>query len=234
MPFTEDTPKALLPVGKKAVIDYVIDKVEHLREIKESIILVNPRFQRQFKKWLEKRGSSNAKLVPDREEKVGAVKALAEAIRKNHNHDYLVLCSDNIFDDNLTDFLKFFHEKNRSPIMALYHAKTLEETKRGSNVIIDSDNRILEFEEKPVFPKTILVGACIYAFPPVIGERFEEYLKTGLGIDEPGRFIQWLHKKEIVYGYPLKGNMMDIGTVESYTGIGMAGIRAKKRGQSPL
>lgn len=195
-----------------------MDKIEDMRGIKETLILVNPRFQQQFKEWLKKRGSSNVKLIPDKKEKVGAVKALADAIRKNDD-DFLVICSDNIFHDSLTGFLDFFYEKKRSPVMALYHAKTLEETKRGSNVIMDSDNRILEFEEKPVFPKTILVGACIYAFSREMIKRLKEYLSTGLSIDEPGRFIEWLHKKEVVYGYELKGSLADIGTVESYMGI---------------
>jgi len=227
-PFTEDRPKALLPIGKKAVIDYTLDKVGRLHGIKESLILVSPKFQRHFKDWLKNRDLSNIKIIPDKKEKVGAIKALADAIRNNPDYDSLVLCSDNIFDDSLTDFLNFFHEKNRSPIMALYHAKTLDETKQGSNVIIDSECRISEFEEKPVFPKTILVGACIYAFPKEINKRFKEYLKTGLSLDEPGRFIEWLHKKETVYGYELKGNLTDVGTVESYMEICETG-RSKRR-----
>jgi glucose-1-phosphate thymidylyltransferase len=214
------------------VIDLVLDKIERLREIKECLILVNPKFQRQFKEWLKKRASSNVKLVPDKREKVGAIKAFADAVHGNDDSDLLVLCSDSIFDDDLTGFLKFFYENKRFPVMALYHAKTLEETKRGSNVIIDADKRILEFEEKPVFPKTILVGACIYAFPREINQRLKEYLNTGLGIDEPGRFIEWLHKRQIVYGYELKGDLIDIGTVESYMRFGAVG-RTKKR-RKPL
>lgn len=34
IPFTEDIPKALLPIGRKVVIDYAVDKIERLREIK--------------------------------------------------------------------------------------------------------------------------------------------------------------------------------------------------------
>jgi len=34
--------------------------------------------------------------------------------------------------------------------------------------------------------------------------------------DEPGRFIEWLHKIEPVYGYMLKDYLWDIGTQKSY------------------
>jgi NDP-sugar pyrophosphorylase family protein len=41
-------------------------------------------------------------------------------------------------------------------------------------------------------------------------------LQLGLATDEPGRFIQWLHKQEPVYGYMLEDYLWDIGTIESY------------------
>jgi len=46
--------------------------------------------------------------------------------------------------------------------------------------------------------------------------RLKEYMKLGLPNDEPGRFIEWLHKVEPVYGYTLKYYLWDIGTLESY------------------
>ena len=46
--------------------------------------------------------------------------------------------------------------------------------------------------------------------------RLKEYMKLGLPNDEPGRFIEWLHKVEPVFGYMLKGNFWDIGTLDSY------------------
>jgi NDP-sugar pyrophosphorylase family protein len=38
----------------------------------------------------------------------------------------------------------------------------------------------------------------------------------GLATDEPGRFIEWLHKQEPVFGFMLKDYLWDIGTIDSY------------------
>jgi NDP-sugar pyrophosphorylase family protein len=101
-------------------------------------------------------------------------------------------------------------------VVALYHARDLDQAKKGATVILDDDGRIVEFTEKPKKPMTILVGACLYAFPARIGIRLKKYVDLGLSQDEPGRFIEWLHKVEPVYSYMLEGYLWDMGTLESY------------------
>jgi NDP-sugar pyrophosphorylase family protein len=44
-------------------------------------------------------------------------------------------------------------------------------------------------------------------------------LKLQLPTDETGRFIEWLHKIEPVYGFILKEIVWDIGTIEAYEEI---------------
>jgi len=219
-PLTLDKPKALLPVAGKPIIDYVVEKVASLSQPVSRIVLsTNLRFQRQFQEWLEASERHGVELVPEKsvreEEKLGAVRALAEIVESKGKDDVLVLAGDSLFTDDLDGFLRFFREKHASAI-ALYHARSLDEARRGSAAVMDESGRILEFEEKPVHPKTTLVGACVYAFSAGISKRFKEYLELGLPNDEPGRFIEWLHKQEPVYGYMLKDYLWDIGTIESY------------------
>jgi len=148
------------------------------------------------------------------EEKLGAVRALADIVTKI-NEDMLVVAGDNLTTDNLKGFLHFFHEKH-APIIALYHAENIDEARSRATITIDKEGKIVEFIEKPSNPKTTLVGACIYALPSKTRDRLKQYLKLGLPTDEPGRFIEWLHKQESVYGYMLKDYLWDIGTLESY------------------
>jgi len=218
-PLTLNKPKALLPIASKPMIDHVIEKLTPLSPpITNIIISTNLRFQPQFQSWLKIRKNPNIELVPDNsqseEEKLGAVRALADIATKI-NEDMLVIAGDNLTTDNLKGFLHFFHEKH-APIIALYHAKNIDEVKSGATVSIDNEGKIVEFIEKPSNPKTILVGACIYAFPAKISNKLKERLELGLPTDEPGRFIEWLHKQEPVYGYMLKDYLWDIGTLESY------------------
>ena len=219
-PLTMDKPKALLPIAGRPILDYVVDKLIPLDPPMHRIVLsTNLKFQPQFQKWLETSLYRNIELTPEKssseKEKLGAVRALADIVETVASEDILVLPGDNLFTDKLRDFIHFFCEK-RAPTVALYHAKNLTETEKGSTVKVDEDGRILEFKEKPEHPTTTLVGAAIYAFPAGINRRFGEYLQSGLATDEPGRFIEWLHKREPVFGFMLKDYLWDIGTLDSY------------------
>jgi len=221
-PHTLNKPKALLPIASKPMIDHIIEKLIPLSPlspfITKIIISTNLRFQIQFQSWLETRKYPNVELIPDdsrrEEEKLGAVRALAN-IATRIDEDTLVMAGDNLTTDNLKGFLHFFHEK-RAPTIALYHAENIDEARSGATVRIDNEGKIVEFIEKPSDPKTTLVGACIYTFPARICNRFKEYLELRLPTDEPGRFIEWLHKQEPLYGYMLNDYLWDIGTLESY------------------
>jgi len=218
-PLTLNKPKALLPIAEKPMIDHIIEKLTPLSPLITRIIIsTNLRFQPQFLSWLKTRKNPNIELMPDdsrkEEEKLGAVRALADIAAKI-NEDMLVIAGDNLTTDNLKGFLHFFNEKH-APTIALYHAENIDEAGGGATVSVDNQGRILEFIEKPSNPKTTLVGACIYALPTKTCDRLKQYLELRLPTDEPGRFIEWLHKQEPVYGYMLKDYLWDIGTLESY------------------
>jgi len=219
-PLTIDRPKALLPIAGKPLIDYVIEKLVPLNpQIGRIIVSTNLRFQSQFEDWLGASKPQGVELMPDssvkEEEKIGAVKALADIIEKVEEEDVLVLPVDNLFTDDLENFIRFFRKK-QAPTITLFNARNVDETTKGSSVAVDKDGKVVEFVEKPVQPKTTLVGAAVYAFPSGIRRRLREYLGLGLSVDEPGRFIEWLYKQEPVYGYMLTDSVWDIGTLDSY------------------
>lgn len=219
-PLTLDKPKALLPVAGRPIINYVIDKLVSLGPPVSGIVLsTNLKFVSHFEDWLKNSGYHDIKIVPEEshseKEKLGAVRALADIVDKIDRKEALVLAGDSVFTDRLEGLVRFFHERH-APVIALYHARNLDETKKGSSVTINDGNRILKFVEKPKRPKSTLVGACLYALPAGIERRLKEYLALGQTTDEPGRFIEWLHLQEPVYGYLLKDYLWDIGTIDSY------------------
>jgi glucose-1-phosphate thymidylyltransferase len=219
-PLTLEKPKALLPVAGKPIINYIVEKLVSLEPpLSEIILSTNLRFLSQFEGWLQNDQYHNVRIIPERSrsesEKLGAVRALADIVDKLEGEETLVLAGDNLFTDKLEGLVRFFRER-QAPTVALYYARNLAETRRGSAVTMDKRNMILEFVEKPSNPKSTLVGACLYAFPKGITRRLREYLSLGQTTDEPGRFIEWLHQQEPVYGYLLKDYLWDIGTIESY------------------
>jgi glucose-1-phosphate thymidylyltransferase len=219
-PLTLGVPKALLPVAGKPILDYIVEKLRALNPPLTHIVLsTNMLFQPQFQAWLDTKSYSSIKLVPDassnEKQKPGAIKAIANIIKKEPKDDVLVIAGDGMFTDNLLGFLEAFNKKNGS-VVALYEVANLEEAKRCATVTVDGDGTILDFAEKPAKPTTTLVCGAVYAFKRGINRRFSKYLALKLPTDQPGRFIEWLCRQETVYGYMLKDYLWDIGTHQAY------------------
>ena len=217
-PLTRDKPKSLLMVAGRPILDYVMDKVLELEEVDEIILSTNLRFKSQFEEWLRARSYENVRVVADRsmreEEKPGAVRALAE-ISLDINDDLLVVAGDNLFTSSLRGMLDFFRAKSAT-VVALYDVRNKEIVKECSAVEIDEDNKIISFVEKPGSPKTTLLATCIYMLPSQVLPRLSEYVEKGENPDQAGRFIEWLHKREPIYGFMLGGRWYDIGTIDRY------------------
>lgn len=220
-PLTLDRPKPLLPVRGKPIIEYALDEICSFSSvIRKIIVLTNSRFQSQFQAWAEgkQRQAQSIEILSDgslsEEEKPGAIGALASIAPKIRD-DFLVIAGDCTYPGGLKALLRYFREKN-APVVGVYRAREVDQVKRGSAVELAPDKSIVSFVEKPKNPTTKLVGAVVYAFPRRIKDRLKEYYELGLPRDDPGRFIEWLYKKEPVYGYLLGGVVQDIGTLRAY------------------
>lgn len=219
-PLTLNTPKTLLPIAGKPILDHIMEKLEALNPSLSKIVLsTNLRFQLQFQEWMAATAYGNVELVPDdassEAQKPGAIKAMANIILASEEDDVLVIAGDGMFIDNLAGMLQTFNQK-KTTVVALYQVKNLEEATRCATITADQNGKILEFTEKPTQPKTTLVCGAVYTFPKSISKRFAEYLRSGLPTDQPGRFVEWLCKQEPVYGYKLSEYLWDIGTHEAY------------------
>jgi glucose-1-phosphate thymidylyltransferase len=110
-PLSSRTPKPLLRVGGRAIIDYVVDRVMDLEDIGRIHISTNLRFKEQFEEWLESRNLLNATLIVEpsvrEEEKPGAVAALA-AMTESINDNCLVVAGDNLFTSSLKPLIERF------------------------------------------------------------------------------------------------------------------------------
>lgn len=219
-PLTRGTPKALLPIAGKPILDYIIEKLQMLRPPLTRIVLsTNMIFEPQFEAWLTMKGYGNIEFFPDistgETDKPGAIKAMADIIQKLPEEDVLVLAGDGMFNDDLSGIVESFKEKEKS-VVAIYEVDSLEDAKRCATVKLGEDGRIIDFIEKPVAPKTKKVCGAVYLFKKGINLQLKDYLSSRLPTDQPGNFVQWLHRQEPVYSYNLKDSLWDIGTYDAY------------------
>ena len=223
-PLTKQYPKPLLKVGKKPIINYIIDKLELIDEINEIIIVTNSKFIPVFEKWASKincrkRISLVDDLTSSPLDRRGAIGDMDFTInKKNINDDLLVVGGDNLFDGTLKEFLSFAKLVKGHPVIGAYDIKNLAQANKYGVIELDKKNKIIDFKEKPQKPKSTLVAMCLYYFPKTKLKLIKEYLKDKKHkSDATGFYIDWLRKKDQVYGFVYNGQWYDIGDKKFYS-----------------
>jgi len=217
-PITLDIPKALLQIGDKYLIDFLIDKIAQSEGVKITVV-TNEKFYNRFCGWAEKYSSLPIEILNDgtfkEEDRLGSVGDVEFAIKnKKFENDLLVLGSDNIFNWDFKGFLRFAKEINK-PVAGLYDIGEISEAKRFGIASLDNQDKIIDFKEKPEKPESTLAGTCIYFFTAQSLKLFYEYSKIHKDKDTTGQYISWLSKETDVYGYTFKGEWLDVGCKEA-------------------
>ena len=224
-PLTENQAKCLLPINGRPMIDFIIEKVDKLADVDEIIISTNERFAKDFEKYV-----SDVKEKYDKPiiivaeptmaegEKLGAVGGMAFVIDTlKLENDLFVINGDNLSGIDLQAFVDHYESGSKDCVLAaIYYEPDIEIVKKMSCVTMDSDNKIIDFIEKPVDPKSNHMSVGFHIFPSNILQTIKDYVKSGENADSPGRFLQWLHKIAPVHGFPFKEYWYDIGSFDIY------------------
>jgi len=215
-PLTLKVAKPLIPVNKKPILNFLIDKINFLGkivEIDEIRIVVNNKFYKTFLAW-KKKYKVKAKIINDgsnsNDERLGAIKDMKLAIG-DAKSDWLVLGGDNLFEDNLIDFIKFTSKKSPFASIGLHDVKSKRAATRFGIVGLNKNKRIVKFQEKPKKPASTLAASCIYFFPKESLKFLNSFIKKNKSVDAAGKYIEWLAKENKVFGYILGGRWIDIG-----------------------
>jgi glucose-1-phosphate thymidylyltransferase len=214
-PLTINLPKPLIPINKKPVINFLIDKIDTLKNhfpIEEIRVVSNNRFYKNFLDW-KKKHRIKAAIINDGSntphDRLGAVRDIKLSIGDTKD-DWLVLGGDNLFEDDLVGFVGFAYKKQSRPVIGLYDIGKKISSCYGV-VKLDGLERIIELKEKPKRPSSSLVATCIYFFPKESLKFLDLFLSRKNSFDASGKYIEWLVKQLEVFGYILKGMWLDIG-----------------------
>mgnify|MGYP004607522417 CR=1 FL=1 len=220
-PLTENKPKALLTLGKKTILDLVVEKIEKVDDINHIYIVTNHRFAEQFSEWAKGyKGCKKVEVLDDgttnNDNRLGAIGDINFVIKeKNITDELFVLASDNIFDFELTDMMDLFRSKNGDVISAHYIED--KNTLKAMGVVkLEEDGKVTEFVEKPAEPQSNYGALPFYIYRKSTVPMIDKYLKDGNNPDAPGYFVGWLVNETDVYAYQFDVMAIDIGTPESY------------------
>lgn len=227
-PLTLNRPKALLEVGGKTILDRLIEKIALIDDCKKVIIVTNEKFYEglniwatQFRTRAGQPGTGiEVKVVNDKtisnETRLGAIGDINLALEDEKvSDDLLITGSDNLFEDDLGGFVEFSIGKRPFSNLALFDIKDKKHATKYGICALDRDSRVIDFEEKPAFPKSTLAASALYFIPKEKIEKIFEYMKSPLPKDAPGNLLKWLSREDKVFGYTLTGKWYDIGDKET-------------------
>lgn len=222
-PLTDNTPKPLLPIGPKPMIDWILDRVKPLSGVDGIYVITNHKFAGHFEKWAkETKQPWPVHIIDDQtttnENRLGAIGDLAYALKQKNigAEDLLVLAGDNLFTFDLKHFVDTLKAKRPHGGIAVYDVKSLELAKQYGLVKSGADGKVTEFFEKPANPPTTLASCGIYWLPAETRVLIDKYLASGHNPDQPGHYMRWLSETAGLYAVPLQGEWLDIGDRASY------------------
>ena len=134
------------------------------------------------------------------------------------NPEYvLILSGDHIYKMDYDDMLQT-HKDNMASLTVAVIDVPLKEASRVGIMNTDSNDRIVEFEEKPEQPKSTKASMGIYIFN---WDRLRTMLvdaeKNNIDMSDFGKNVipAYLESGERVYTYNFNGYWKDVGTIES-------------------
>jgi NDP-sugar pyrophosphorylase family protein len=147
-------------------------------------------------------------------------KGSADSLRYCMNYfdigsDLLVVSGDNLIDIDLKDFVDFHHKHRPLLTVALKELDSSEDISQYGVAEVEEDMRIRGFVEKPKggSEPSRMINTAFYLFSPEIRDVLQEMGDSARDIG--GDLIPYLTENGYpVYGYPIKGYWIDIGTPE--------------------
>ncbi|MBQ6554519.1 MAG: nucleotidyltransferase family protein [Firmicutes bacterium] len=219
-PLTLTTPKPLLEVGGKKIINYIVEQINTVPEVDEIYVVSNHKFADQFEAWAKELNNPVPISVLDdgtstEETRRGAIGDIRFTIdEKKIDDDLMIIAGDTLFTFALKEYFDFFKEK-QDDCVVVREFNDPERLKQFGVVLLDEKDIVVNFEEKPEQPKSNKVAFAAYIYRQDTVPMIKTYLDEGNKPDAPGNFLAWLYTRKTVYAYVMNGECYDIGTHKS-------------------
>jgi mannose-1-phosphate guanylyltransferase len=207
---TRETPKCLLPVGGRPLLDYWF---EALAKAGVDEVLVNlhhhPEKVQAYIASQPYTVSVRTLFEPELLGSAGTLRRAWDFVAGER--DYFIVYADNFARVDLCRLLEF-HRAKGGPVLTLVAYPT-DEPQRCGIVEMDGDGRVISFEEKPTHPRTNLANSGIHVASSALRDALPETAPADLGFHVLPRLVGRM------YGYVTGELIQDIGTRETYNRV---------------
>jgi len=209
-PLTRSTPKPMVPIVNKPVIEHIIDLLG--RHGFDEILINLHYLGDQIKQHLGDGSRLNVKITYAEEDQLWGDAGSIKRAENFFDETFLVVGGDDLSDTDLTKLVKTHREKHALATIAL---SLVDDPSEYGIVLMNERGRITRFLEKPkgevIFSNTANTG--IYVFEPEVLEMIPRGTKYGLGNN---LFPLLLSQKKPIYGHLTSNYWRDVGNLEQY------------------
>ena len=204
---TRHTPKCLLPIGGRPLLDYWFDALEAAGV---TDVLVNLHHHAEtMSTYLSKKTTPlriRTLFEPVLLGSAGTVRAAWDFVAQER--DFFIIYADNFARVDLRR-LANFHADHGRPIMTLVAYPT-DQPQRCGIVELDATARVISFEEKPARPRSRFANAGLHMATTELRDYLPVKSPADLGFDVLPKLIGKMA------GYVTDEYIQDIGTPEAY------------------
>lgn len=207
-PLTYELPKALIPVGGKPILQYLIELLRS-SDVRD-IILATGHLGKKIRDHFGNGRTLGVEITYLEETKpLGTAGALKNAQKSLGSEQFLVLHGDILVDIDLAELIRFHQEQHVVGTIAL--TTTKEATSFG--MVSLRGSKIVNYIEKPSQKETTsyLINSGIYIFEPEIFT----YIDRAKGKLLEDIFPHLAHEGKLA-GFPFEGRWLDVSTPKAY------------------
>lgn len=205
-PLTDKTPKCLVPVCSKPLLQWWLELFEK-HGINDILINLYHHSEKVEEFVAEYEGNVKINLFWEEELLGSGGTLLANKGFVENEEDFLIAYADNLTNYNLSKLIAFHRLNDRLLSMALFET---DRPKEKGIVELDNNKTIISFTEKPANPKSNLANAGIYVASPQIINYLPNDTISDIGYDLLPKLIGKMS------GWEATGYLKDIGTIEHY------------------
>lgn len=193
-PYTDETPKPLLPVRGRATLDYVLTAVRGAGV--ERVCIVTRHLEEKIFEYVRDGSQWDLDVAfAHQKELHGTGDALLSVSREwIHQEPVMVLATDYILRENDLLELVEAHEKNRADITMSLKECPVEELMARSSVDVDSNRRVKRIIEKPRREEILspYAASILFILPPQLWEYLANVQPSARGEIEMQAAVQMM------------------------------------------
>jgi mannose-1-phosphate guanylyltransferase len=205
-PLTDKTPKCMLPVAGKPLLDIWLDAFD---DAGVDEVLVNLHYLPEVvRRHLEERTGAPMVRTFFERHLLGSAGTLMVNREWVRDEDFFLACyADNLTDFDLRSLIEFHRAGTAIATLTVFRAQNPS----GCGIVeVDSTQRVVSFVEKPARPASNLANAGMYALAPRVLDEITGALPKDIGYDLLPLLVGRA-RALLVEGY-----LQDIGTPDAY------------------